>query len=77
MSLNNIFIWDEPPNLIIRVYPNNLKSYIVKSNIFIIRNIINKEKDNFILELNDGPFHFKIDITSNNKKLMLIELKKN
>ena len=67
MCLNNIFIWDEPHNLIIRVYPNDSeKSYVVKSNKFIIGNIINKENDNFLLELNDGPFHFKFDITSNN-----------
>jgi hypothetical protein len=67
LCLNDILLWDEPHNLTIKVYPNDLNSsYVVKSTKFIVKNNISKSKDNLLLELNDGPFQFNFDIISNN-----------
>ncbi len=67
LCLNDILLWDEPHNLTIKVYPNDLNSsYVVKSTKFIVKNTISKSKDNLLLELNDGPFQFNFDIISNN-----------
>ena len=47
--------------------PNDFNlSYVVKSTKFIVKNTISNNKDNFVLELNDGPFEFNFDINSNN-----------
>ena len=67
LCLNEILLWDEPHNLTIKVYPNDLDlSYVVTSTKFIVKNNISKSKDNLLLELNDGPFEFNFDIISNN-----------
>ena len=67
LCLNELLLWDEPHNLTIKVYPNDFNlSYVVKSTKFIVKNTISNNKDNFVLELNDGPFEFNFDINSNN-----------